>query len=45
MSRMLRRLGHDVTTAENGKVCLELLRSSFERRPGAKDYDIVFLDK
>jgi CheY-like chemotaxis protein len=45
MSRMLTRLGHQVVTAENGKIALEMITDSFERRPGAPQYDVVFLDK
>lgn len=33
---MIRRLGHDVDTAENGKVCL--------KKVAAATYDLVFLD-
>ena len=45
MSRMLTRLGHQVSTAENGKIALEMIRDSFERKPSAPRFDIVFLDK
>lgn len=45
MSRMLRRLGHQVTTAENGKIALDMIRDSFEGRGNAPKFDVVFLDK
>lgn len=44
MSRMLSRLGHQVTTAENGKVALEMIKDSFARKPNAPRFDVVFLD-
>jgi CheY-like chemotaxis protein len=45
MSRMLTRLGHQVTTAENGKVALDMIRDSFEQSPGSPRFEVVFLDK
>lgn len=45
MSRMLTRLGHQVTTAENGKMALELLTDCFEGKAGVPKFDVVFLDK
>ena len=45
MSRMLTRLGHQVTTAENGKIALDLINDSYERKEAAPAYDVVFLDK
>ncbi len=45
MSRMLTRLGHQVTTAENGKIALGMIRDSFQRKEGSPQYDVVFLDK
>lgn len=45
MSRMLTRLGHQVQTAENGKVALDMLTASYRRREGSVAYDVVFLDK
>lgn len=45
MSRMLTRLGHQVTTAENGKIALRMLEHSFEGIEGTPKFDIVFLDK
>ena len=45
MSRMLRRLGHQVTTAENGKIALDMIRDSFEGRANAPKFDVMFLDK
>ncbi|WWD17522.1 hypothetical protein CI109_101963 [Kwoniella shandongensis] len=44
MSRMLTRLGHQVTTAENGKIALGMIRDSFEQAPNSPRFDIVFLD-
>ncbi|ORY21896.1 hypothetical protein BCR39DRAFT_488115 [Naematelia encephala] len=44
MSRMLTRLGHQVTTAENGKVALGMIRDSFLGQPDAPQFEIVFLD-
>jgi CheY-like chemotaxis protein len=45
MSRMLTRLGHQVTSAENGKVALEMIRDSYQRKDNTPAYDVVFLDK
>ena len=45
MSRMLSRLGHQVTTAENGKMALGKIKDSYEGKPNALKYDVVFLDK
>lgn len=45
MSRMLTRLSHQVTTAENGKIALDMIRDSFDEKPNAPKFDIVFLDK
>jgi CheY-like chemotaxis protein len=45
MSRMITRLGHQVTTAENGKIALDMIRDSFEQKDNAPRFDIVFLDK
>jgi CheY-like chemotaxis protein len=42
---MLTRLGHQVTTAENGKIALDMLRDSFDRKPNTPSFDVVFLDK
>ncbi|ODO08017.1 hypothetical protein I350_03600 [Cryptococcus amylolentus CBS 6273] len=44
MSRMLTRLGHQVTTAENGKMALEIITNMLEGKPGAPTFDVVFLD-
>lgn len=44
MSRMITRLGHQATQAENGQVALDLLREAHEDSL-AEQYDIVFLDK
>ncbi|KAJ9114333.1 hypothetical protein QFC22_005785 [Naganishia vaughanmartiniae] len=42
MSRMLQRLGHDVSQAENGSLALDMVR---ERHFGhEKQFDILFLD-
>lgn len=43
MARMLRRLGHQVTTAENGRMALDMIIASFEP-DSTTHYDIVFLD-
>ena len=45
MSRMLTRLGHHVTTAENGKVALDMIRDSYEGKMSSPRFDVVFLDK
>lgn len=45
MSRMLTRLGHQVTTAENGKIAFDMISDSFEGQETAPKFDIVFLDK
>ena len=45
MSRMLTRLGHQVTTAENGKIALEMIKDSFEGKAGLPKFDVCFLDK
>jgi CheY-like chemotaxis protein len=45
MSRMLTRLGHQVTTAENGKIALDMIRDNWEGKGNAPRYDVVFLDK
>jgi CheY-like chemotaxis protein len=42
---MLTRLGHQVTTAENGKMALDLLMDSFAGKESAPIFDVVFLDK
>ncbi|OCF42763.1 two-component system sensor protein [Kwoniella heveanensis CBS 569] len=44
MSRMLTRLGHQVSTAENGKIALDMITDSFEQKPNAPRFDCVFLD-
>ncbi|WVR07277.1 hypothetical protein IAU60_004318 [Kwoniella sp. DSM 27419] len=44
MSRMLTRLGHQVSTAENGKVAFDMIRDSFEQKPNAPKFDVIFLD-
>ncbi|WVO16425.1 hypothetical protein L204_104101 [Cryptococcus depauperatus] len=44
MSRMITRLGHVVTTAENGKVALDMIKSMLEKKEGAINFDIIFLD-
>jgi hypothetical protein len=45
MSRMLTRLGHQVTTAENGKIALDVICDSFDGKETAPKFDVVFLDK
>nr|XP_018263320.1 two-component system sensor protein [Kwoniella dejecticola CBS 10117]OBR85478.1 two-component system sensor protein [Kwoniella dejecticola CBS 10117] len=44
MSRMLTRLGHQVSTAENGKIAFDMIRDSFEQKPNAPRFDAIFLD-
>lgn len=44
MSRMLTRLGHTVTCAEDGLAALNLLRAAWLDREEGR-YDIVFLGK
>ena len=43
MSRMLQRLGHDVSQAENGSIALDMLRD--RQFKNEKQFDILFLDK
>jgi hypothetical protein len=38
-------MGHKVTMAENGKIALEIIKDSFEKKANAPPFDIVFLDK
>lgn len=45
MSRMLKRLGHKVDTAEDGQHALDKITDAFNASPGAPPVDIVFLDK
>jgi CheY-like chemotaxis protein len=45
MSRMLTRLGHQVTMAENGKIALGMIEDSQEGKPGVPKFDVCFLDK
>jgi CheY-like chemotaxis protein len=45
MSRMLTRLGHQVTMAENGKIALGMIKDSQEGKPGVPKFDVCFLDK
>lgn len=45
MTRMIQRIGHKVSTAENGAVALKLLRERHLGSDKGKQYDIVFLDK
>lgn len=44
MTRMIKRLGHRVTQAENGQVALDLITAN-AADPDAKPFDILFLDK
>ncbi|WVQ67940.1 uncharacterized protein L199_006145 [Kwoniella botswanensis] len=44
MSRMLTRLGHQVSTAENGKIAFDMIKDSFEQKPNAPRFDVIFLD-
>lgn len=43
MTRMLERLGHEAVSADNGESGLNLITASY--RPGARRFDVVFLDK
>jgi len=45
MSRMLNRLGHQVTMAENGKIALQMIKDSQEGKAGVPKFDVCFLDK
>lgn len=45
MSRMIKRLGHAVATAENGELALDLIKRSHSESPGSAVFDVVFLDK
>lgn len=49
MTRMVKRLGHDVTTAEDGREALDLILAGHGRRGSgaghSRTFDIVFLDK
>ena len=45
MSRMLKRLGHQVQTAENGQEALEKIKTTLDKGQDAPPIHIVFLDK
>ena len=45
MSKMIKRLGHRVSTADNGKIALDMMNDAFVGRPGSTKVDVVFLDK
>ena len=45
MSRMLTRLGHQVTMAENGKIALQMIKDSQDGKAGVPIFDVCFLDK
>jgi CheY-like chemotaxis protein len=45
MSRMLTRLGHQVTMAENGKIALQMIKDGEAGVPGVPKFDVCFLDK
>jgi len=40
MTRMISRMGHEVTSAEDGLICLNLLRDAWEAKDENR-YDIV----
>jgi CheY-like chemotaxis protein len=39
MSRMLKRMGNEISMAENGKIALDMITG------GTNRYDVIFLDK
>lgn len=45
MCRMLTRLGHRVSSAENGKIALRMIKDACEDKANAPHFDVVFLDK
>jgi hypothetical protein len=45
MSRMLQRLGHKVSTAENGEVALRMMARRHRPDAWGEQFHIVFLDK
>jgi CheY-like chemotaxis protein len=45
MSKMIKRLGHRVATAENGQIALDLITAAQNRVEGATPVEVVFLDK
>jgi hypothetical protein len=45
MARMLQRLGHKVTTAENGEVALQMMAERHQPGEWGDQFHIVFLDK
>jgi CheY-like chemotaxis protein len=45
MCRMLTRLGHRVSTAENGEIALRMIKDCWEDKLNALHFDVVFLDK
>jgi CheY-like chemotaxis protein len=42
---MLTRLGHRVSTAENGEIALRMIKDCWEDKLNALHFDVVFLDK
>jgi CheY-like chemotaxis protein len=45
MAKMIKRLGHRVATAENGKIALDLITAAQKEADGARRVEVVFLDK
>lgn len=45
MSKMIKRLGHRVKTAEHGKIALDMMFEASGGKDGTARFDIVFLDK
>jgi CheY-like chemotaxis protein len=45
MAKMIKRLGHRVATAENGKIALDLITAAQKQADGARRVEVVFLDK
>ena len=45
MSKMLKRLGHRVTTAEHGQMAFEMINNAFRLEPDQPRIDVIFLDK
>jgi CheY-like chemotaxis protein len=45
MAKMIKRLGHRVATAENGRIALDLITAAQQQADGARRVEVVFLDK
>lgn len=45
MTRMIQRIGHKVSTAENGAVALKLIKERHLSNSKGPQYDCIFLDK